>query len=149
MFLPPAVPVPVLHCTEQHWTNLLFREQGVAHFELPWGLHWHPFIDPAREKVEGVKVWHLAGERLRGERLRAKVRELYGREPVPLPPCVHQGAELGGAERQKAGLDHRRKWVVCEREGHRRFSLPVTDCRGCGSGASQCGPGKCDGYESA
>jgi len=75
LFDPPKVPLPKFHCTEQHWFNLNVLDQQPAVYELPWELHWHPFIDRKRERTEGVKVWHFAGEADRAELLRRKVAE--------------------------------------------------------------------------
>lgn len=75
LFDPPEVPLPKFHCTEQHWFNLNVLDQQPAVYELPWELHWHPFIDRKRERTAGVKVWHFAGEPDRAELLRRKVAE--------------------------------------------------------------------------
>lgn len=76
LFDPPKVPLPKYHCTEQHWFNLNVLDQQPAVYELPWEMHWHPFIDRKRERTAGVKVWHLAGESDREEKLRRLVSEI-------------------------------------------------------------------------
>jgi hypothetical protein len=78
LFDPPKVPLPKFHCTEQHWFNLNVMDQQPAVYELPWELHWHPFIDRKRERTAGVKVWHLAGESDRAEKLKRLVSEIAG-----------------------------------------------------------------------
>lgn len=69
---------------------------------------------------------------------------------VEPPPCRFQGADLTGEERSSLRLDHRKRWLRCDKPGFERFGLPVTDCRACGTRASRrCGSGRCPGYEPA
>jgi hypothetical protein len=78
LFDPPAKPLPKYHCTEQHWFNLNVLDQAPPVSELPWELHWHPFIDRKWARTAGVKVWHFAGEKDRERLLRQKVSEFSG-----------------------------------------------------------------------
>jgi hypothetical protein len=74
---PPPVPIPHLHCAEQHHVNLRLAALGLPTWPLPLRLHWHPWADPARAHTAGVQVWHFAAEPDRPAKLAAKAAELY------------------------------------------------------------------------
>lgn len=144
---PPAEPLPAFHCTEQHLFNLRARDLAAPVVDLPWGLHWHPYMDRKRERTAGVHVWHLAGEVNRAAKLHRLVRDLYPDGLDPLPACRFRGRKDQAAARA-AGLSVQRDWFPCGKPGFARQGSLVTDCAGCGLRADKrCLPGYCDGYE--
>jgi hypothetical protein len=77
LFEPPDRPIPGFHCAEQHWFNVRVQETGLPVFALPPELHWHPFVDPRRERLASAKLVHLAGEPDRAAKLRQLADRLY------------------------------------------------------------------------
>jgi hypothetical protein len=52
-------------------------------------------------------------------------------------PCIYEGTDVPGTERNAAGLDHRRKWIKCLHP-EQPLGPNVCKCQGCGP--------KCSGY---
>lgn len=56
---------------------------------------------------------------------------------VRSPPCLHEGRELTGSERERAGLKHSQRWLLCEHP-EQPLGAVTCPCRGCGP--------RCPGY---
>ena len=122
LFVPPARPYPVTHCSEQNLINLNAHRHGVPVHRLPAALNWQWWARRGEFDAPGQHVYHFAG------------MSQAGQMPDAPGPAGRLAAMRAMAERlypDRGGCAHRSPHPVESQACCGQRSDPANDVYGC------------------